>query len=109
MKNLKNINQIFNRFDKTPITLANYPKIAYEKGFYKDYLSEELKGSLYLNSEIQPIPVNMVLDSLVSKTMDLNRLYNNNPRISEKVYLKDINNDGKVGVGKQSGYYFSLF
>ena len=108
--NLKTINQIFNRFDKASLSRIDYPKIAYEKDFYKDYFREELKGSSYLRSETQNfIPFHKLLDSLANEAVKFNRSYNNNPRKSGMAYLKDINNDGNVGVGKRSGYYFSLF
>ena len=107
--NIKTIDHVFTRFKESPLSLVSYPKIAYEKGFYKDYLREELKGSRYLNSEIEEILFNVVMDSLVNETLKLNRSYNNTPRKSGRVYLKDINNNGYAGVGKGSGYYFSLF
>ena len=63
----------------------------------------------YFNSEIEEVPFNIALDSLVNEAVKFNRSYNNNPRKSGMAYLKDINNDGNVGVGKNSGYYFKLF
>ena len=109
--NPNTLNQIFNRFRDAPLSVINYPKIAYEKGFYKDYLKEELRGNSYFNSRNNHsnIPFNVAMDSLVNEAVKLNRSYNNNPRKSGRAYLKDINNDGNVGVGKESGYYFKLF
>ena len=107
--NPNTLNQIFNRFRNAPLSVINYPKVAHEKGFYKDYFKEELRDSRYFNSEIEEVPFNIALDSLVNEAVKFNRSYNNNPRKSGRAYLKDINNDGNVGVGKNSGYYFKLF
>ena len=107
--NPSTLNQIFDRFRNAPLSVINYPKVAYEKGFYKDYFKEELRDSKYFNSEIEEVPFNIALDSLVNEAVKFNRSYNNNPRKSGRAYLKDINNDGNVGVGKGSGYYFGLF
>ena len=107
--NLKTIDQVFTRFKEAPLSLISYPKIAYEKGFYNDYFIEELRGSRYFNSKIVDVPFKIAIDSLVNEAVNLNRSYYNNPRKSGRAYLKDINNDGNVGVGKNSGYYFSLF
>lgn len=107
--NPNTLNQIFNRFRNAPLSVINYPKVAYENGFYKDYFIEELKDSRYFNSEIVDVPFKIAIDSLVNEAVNLNRSYNNNPKKSGRAYLKDINNDGNVGVGKNSGYYFSLF
>ena len=107
--NPSTLNQIFDRFRNAPLSVINYPKVAYEKGFYKDYFKEELRDSRYFNSEIKEVPFNIALDSLVNEAVKFNRSYNNNPRKSGRAYLKDINNDGNVGVGKNSGYYFKLF
>ena len=107
--NPNTLNQIFDRFRSAPLSVINYPKVAHEKGFYKDYFKEELRDSRYFNSEIEEVPFNIALDSLVNEAVKFNRSYNNNPRKSGGAYLKDINNDGNVGVGKNSGYYFKLF
>ena len=109
--NPNTLNQIFNRFRNAPLSVINYPKIAYEKGFYKDYFKEELKETAYLNLNNSHLNFlfDVVLDSLVNEAVKLNRSYNNQPRKSGRAYLKDINNDGNVGVGKNSGYYFKLF
>ena len=107
--NLKTTKQIFNRFKEGPLSVIDYPKIAYEKSFYKDYIREELKESNYLRNECLEITFHEMLDSLSNEAMKFNRSNNNNPRKSGKVYLKDINNNGYVGVGKKSGYYFERF
>jgi hypothetical protein len=106
--NLKTIDHVFTRFREAPSSLISYPKIAYEKGFYKDYFREELRGTSYIdnNNDHLDIPFNVVLDSLANEAVKLNRSHNNDPRKSGKAYLKDINNDREVGVGKESGYYF---
>ena len=101
--------QIFNRFKEAPLSVIDYPKIAYEKSFYKDYIREELKESNYLRNECSEITFYEMLDSLANEVIRLNRSHNNNPRKSGKAFLKDINNNGYTGVGKESGYYFSLF
>ena len=109
--NLKTIDKVFTRFKEAPLSLIRYPKIAYEKGFYKDYFKEELRETAYLNLNNNHLNFlfDVALDSLVNEAVKLNRSYNNQPRKSGRAYLKDINNDGKVGVGKGSGYYFKLF
>jgi len=104
--NPNTLNQIFNRFRNAPLSVISYPKIAYEKGFYKDYFMEELRDSKYFNSETEEMPFKIAMDLLVNEAVNLNRSYNNDPRKSGRAYLKDINNDGNVGVGKTSGYYF---
>ena len=109
--NIKTIDHVFTRFKESPLSLVSYPKIAYEKGFYKDYFKEELRETAYLNLNNNHLNFlfDVALDSLVNEAVKLNRSYNNQPRKSGRAYLKDINNDGKVDVGKNSGYYFKLF
>jgi len=106
---LNTTEQIFNRFKEAPLSVINYPKIAYEKSFYKDYIREEIKESGYFRNECLEISYHEMLDSLANEAVRFNRSHNNNPRKSGKAFLKDINNDGYIGVGKESGYYFSLF
>lgn len=107
--NLNTVSEVFNNFYKATPSRINFPEIAYEKDFYEDCIIEELKDARYKFSHIASLPHEKVVDSLINETFKLNRSLNNNPTKSGKVYLKDINKNGEIGVGKNSGYYFKLF
>jgi hypothetical protein len=105
--NLNKVSEVFDHFYQAPISKIDFPKIAYEKDFYKDCITEELKEANYKQTHISKLKHKDLVNSLVNETFKLNKSLNNNPKNTGNVYLKNINKNGKVGVGKNSEYYFN--